>query len=129
MTKKIISTAAAPSAIGPYSQAVEHNGQVYISGQIPLLPSTSEIVSDDFTAQAEQVFRNLNAIAKAANSSLGDALKLTIYITDLENFSIVNQVMEKFIPAPFPARAAVEVAALPKGALLEVDAVLAIADN
>lgn len=126
MTKKIISTSEAPSAIGPYSQAVEANGMVYISGQIPLSPISMELVSDDFLAQAQQVFKNLAAIAQASNNSLADAVKLTIYVTDLANFALVNQVMEEFIQAPFPARAAVQVSALPKGALLEVDAILLV---
>lgn len=126
MNKNIIKTDQAPAAIGPYSQAVNVNGMVYISGQIPLVPGSMALVSDDFSEQTKQVFANLSAIADAANGSLADAVKLTIYVTNLDNFGIVNKVMEEFIPAPFPARAAVQVSALPKGALLEIDAVLAL---
>lgn len=126
MKKNIISTDQAPAAIGPYSQAVEVNGMVYISGQIPLAPDSMELVSDDFSEQAEQVFINLSAIAKAANSTLADVVKLTIYVTNLDNFGMVNRVMEEFIPSPFPARATMQISALPKGALIEVDAVLAL---
>ena len=127
MNKKIISTDRAPAAIGPYSQAVAANGMIYISGQIPLDPGSMEMISGDFQVQAKQVFKNLDAIAKAANSSLANAVKLTIYLTDLANFATVNEVMEEYIPAPFPARAAVQVSALPKGALVEVDAILGFA--
>lgn len=113
-------------AIGPYSQAVDVNGVVYISGQIPLDPETASIISDDFTQQAQYVFKNLSLIAEAANSSLAEAVKLTVYVTDLVNFPIVNDVMAEFVPEPFPARTAVQVSALPKGALLEVDAILVL---
>lgn len=126
MPKKIISTELAPAAIGPYSQAIEANGVLYISGQIPLVPDTMAIVSADFTAQAQQVFKNLRAIAEAANRSMSDAVKLTVYVTDLANFTLLNDVMAEFFSAPYPARAAVQVSALPKGALLEVDAVLVL---
>lgn len=126
MPKKIISTELAPAAIGPYSQAIEANGVLYISGQIPLVPDTMAIVSADFTAQAQQVFKNLRAIAEAANHSMSDAVKLTVYVTDLANFTLLNDVMAEFFSAPYPARAAVQVSALPKGALLEVDAVLVL---
>lgn len=124
MNKTIIKTNQAPEAIGPYSQAVKSNGLIYISGQIPLVPETMSLISDDFSEQAEQVFANLSAIAEAANSNLANALKLTVYLTDLENFPLVNEVMAKMVPEPFPARAAVQVSALPKNALLEVDAIL-----
>ena len=126
MPKKIISTELAPAAIGPYSQAIEANGVLYISGQIPLVPDTMAIVSADFMAQAQQVFKNLRAIAEAANRSMSDAVKLTVYVTDLANFTLLNDVMAEFFSAPYPARAAVQVSALPKGALLEVDAVLVL---
>lgn len=126
MPKKIISTELAPAAIGPYSQAIEANGVLYISGQIPLVPDTMAIVSADFTAQAQQVFKNLRAVAEAANRSMSDAVKLTVYVTDLANFTLLNDVMAEFFSAPYPARAAVQVSALPKGALLEVDAVLVL---
>lgn len=124
--KTIISTDQAPAAIGTYSQAVRHGNTVYVSGQIPIDPATGEIVSEDFEAQARQVFTNLAAIAEAAGGSLGDALKLGIFLTDLGQFATVNKVMAEFVPEPFPARAAVEVSALPKGVQVEADAVLAI---
>lgn len=124
--KTIISTDKAPAAIGTYSQAVKHGNTVYVSGQIPIDPATGEIVSDDFEAQARQVFTNLAAIAEAAGGSLADALKLGIFLTDLGQFATVNKVMAEFVPEPFPARAAVEVSALPKGVQVEADAVLAI---
>ena len=124
--KTIINTDKAPAAIGTYSQAVKHGNTVYVSGQIPIDPATGEIVSDDFEAQARQVFTNLAAIAEAAGGSLADALKLGIFLTDLGQFATVNKVMAEFVPEPFPARAAVEVSALPKGVQVEADAVLAI---
>lgn len=124
--KTIISTDQAPAAIGTYSQAVKHGNTVYVSGQIPIDPATGEIVSEDFAAQARQVFKNLAAIAEASGGSLADALKLGIFLTDLGQFATVNKVMAEFVPEPFPARAAVEVSALPKGVQVEADAVLAI---
>ena len=124
--KTIISTDQAPAAIGTYSQAVKHGNTVYVSGQIPIDPATGEIVSEDFDAQARQVFKNLAAIAEASGGSLADALKLGIFLTDLGQFATVNKVMAEFVPEPFPARAAVEVSALPKGVQVEADAVLAI---
>ena len=124
--KTIISTDRAPAAIGTYSQAVRHGDTVYVSGQIPIDPASGDIVSQDFEAQARQVFANLQAVAEAAGGSLGDALKLTIFLTDLSQFATVNTVMAYFVPEPYPARAAVEVSALPKGVQVEADAVLAI---
>lgn len=124
--KTIISTDQAPAAIGTYSQAVRHGNTVYVSGQIPIDPATGEIVSEDFEAQARQVFKNLAAIAEASGGSLADALKLGIFLTDLGQFATVNKVMAEFVPEPFPARAAVEVSALPKGVQVEADAVLGI---
>lgn len=124
--KTIISTDRAPAAIGTYSQAVRHGDTVYVSGQIPIDPASGDIVSQDFEAQARQVFANLQAVAEAAGGSLGDALKLTIFLTDLSQFATVNTVMADFVPEPYPARAAVEVSALPKGVQVEADAVLAI---
>jgi reactive intermediate/imine deaminase len=124
MTKTIISTDAAPAAIGSYSQAVKAGELIFVSGQIPLDPQTMELVSDVFEEQVSQVFKNLRAVAEAADSGLDKALKLTVYLTDLSYFSVVNQVMAEFVPKPYPARAAVEVAALPKGALVEIDAIL-----
>jgi reactive intermediate/imine deaminase len=124
MTKTIISTDTAPAAIGSYSQGVKAGELIFVSGQIPLDPQTMELVSDVFEEQVSQVFKNLRAVAEAADSGLDKALKLTVYLTDLSYFSVVNQVMAEFVPKPYPARAAVEVAALPKGALVEIDAIL-----
>ncbi|NKC00421.1 MAG: RidA family protein [Pseudomonadales bacterium] len=124
MTKEIIATDQAPEAIGTYSQAAKSGQLVFISGQIPLNPATMEMVSGDFTEQAHQVFKNLTAVANAANSSLTSALKFTVYLTDLDNFQLLNEVMATYVSEPYPARAAVEVSALPKGALIEIDAIL-----
>ncbi|MFT5175499.1 MAG: reactive intermediate/imine deaminase [Gammaproteobacteria bacterium] len=123
MTNKAITTDGAPQAIGTYSQAIEANGVVYLSGQIPLDPISMELVSDT-RAQIHQVFRNLAAVAQAANATLADTVKLTIYLTDLGNFGAVNEVMAEYIAEPFPARAAVQVSALPRGAQIEADAIL-----
>ncbi len=125
-TKDIISTDNAPSAIGTYSQAVVHNGTVYISGQIPLIPATMEMVSDDITEQIQQVFSNLTAICEAAGGNINAVLKFTVYLTDLGHFAAVNEVMNNVLEVPYPARAAIEVSALPKGALVEVDAIMAL---
>lgn len=120
----IIATDQAPAAIGTYSQAVRAGDTIFVSGQIPLDPATGEIVSDDFRAQAVQVFKNLTAIAEAAGTDLSAAVKLGIFLTDLSQFAILNEVMAEFVPEPFPARAAVEVSALPKGVRVEADAIL-----
>ena len=122
--KKIIKTEQAPAAIGTYSQAVKAGDTVYISGQIPLNPETMEVVADDFLPQAHQVFQNLDAIVKASGASLENAVKLTVYMVDLADFSMLNDVMAEYINEPYPARAAVQVAALPKGVKVEVDAIL-----
>ena len=127
MSKIIISTKAAPAAIGAYSQAVKVADTVYISGQIPLNPDTMEVISQDFEPQARQVFENLKVVADAAGGSLADAVKLTVYLTDLNDFAALNTVMTDYISEPFPARAAVQVAALPKGVQIEIDAVLYLA--
>ena len=124
--KQVISTDKAPAAIGTYSQAVKAGETVYMSGQIPLDPATMEVVSGDFKAQAVQVFKNLQAVAEAAGGSLSDLVKLNIYMTDLSNFATVNEVMAEFVSQPYPARAAVEVSALPKGVQVEMDAVLVL---
>lgn len=124
MNKKTIMSDAAPAAIGTYSQAVEHNGLVFISGQIPLDPATMELVEGDFEERARRVFENLKAVAEAAGGSLNDVVKLTIYLTDLGNFAAVNSVMAEYFDEPYPARAAIGVAALPKGAEVEVDAIM-----
>ncbi|TCO72627.1 RidA family protein [Chromatocurvus halotolerans] len=124
--RAVISTDEAPAAIGPYSQAIKVGNIVWLSGQIPLVPETMEIVAGDISAQARQVFSNLAAVAKAAGGSLDDAVKLNISLTDMNNFGAVNAVMEEFLNAPFPARACVAVAALPKGVSIEVEAQLAV---
>ncbi|HKL62446.1 MAG TPA: RidA family protein [Woeseiaceae bacterium] len=124
MQKKYVVTPAAPAAIGTYSQAVEAGGIVYVSGQIPLDPATMEVVEGKFADRARQVLRNLAAIAEAAGGSLADTAKLTIYLTDLAEFATVNEVMAEFFDEPYPARAAVGVAALPKGVDVEADAIL-----
>ncbi len=126
MSKKIIHTDHAPQAIGTYSQAVNHNGLVFVSGQIPLDPAVMEMVPGGIEAQITQVFDNLSAICDAAGGSLNDILKLTVFLTDMGNFPQVNAIMEQYFEAPFPARAAVGVAALPKGAEVEMDAILAV---
>ena len=128
MSNKSIHTDAAPAAIGTYSQAVATSAAqtIYISGQIPLDPDTMDVVSDQFRAQAEQVFKNLSAICQAANGNLSDCVKLTIYLIDLGNFSAVNEVMASFFDAPYPARAAIEVSALPRGVSIEIDAIMTL---
>jgi reactive intermediate/imine deaminase len=126
MTKTIISTDNAPQAIGTYSQAVKVGNTIYMSGQVPLDPKTMELVSDDFRAQATQVFVNLQAVANAAGGSLADAVKLNVFMTDLGNFPIVNEVMAEHIAQPYPARAAVEVSGLPKSAQVEIEGVLVL---
>ena len=124
--RAIISTSKAPAAIGPYSQAVKVGNTVWLSGQIPLHPETMEIVEGDITAQAEQVFRNLAAVAEAAGGSLDDSVKINISLTDLGDFGAVNAVMESFFAEPYPARACVQVAALPRGVSVEIEAILAL---
>lgn len=124
--KAIIHTDAAPKAIGTYSQAIKVNNTVYLSGQIPLLPETMEMVAGDMRAQITQVFKNLSAVCEASGGSLQDIVKLNVYLTDLGHFPLVNEVMAEFVKAPYPARAAVGVAALPRGAGVEMDAILVI---
>jgi len=116
----------APAAIGTYSQAIKSGELVFLSGQIPLDPATMTVVDGDFEARARQVFENLAAVAAAAGGSLNDAVKLTVFLTDLDNFATVNKVMEDYFEAPYPARAAVGVAALPKGVDVEADAILSL---
>jgi reactive intermediate/imine deaminase len=123
--KKIITTAAAPAAIGPYSQAVQAGSTVYLSGQIGLDPATMQM-AEGIDAQVARVFDNLKAVAAAAGGSLADAVKVNIYLTDLANFAKVNDAMAQHFSQPYPARATVQVAALPRGALVEIDAVLVI---
>ena len=126
MPRQIISTDRAPGAIGTYSQAVKVGTTVYLSGQIPLDPQTMEIVDGDFEARARQVFDNLKAVAEAAGGNLNQVVKLTIFLTDLDNFAAVNAVMEDYFDQPYPARAAIGVASLPKGADVEADAILGL---
>lgn len=128
MSKKTlqpIHSAAAPAAIGPYSQAVQAGDLVFLSGQIPLDPATMELVGDDIASQARRVFDNLSAVTEAAGGSLADVVKLTVYLTDLGNFQTVNDVMAEYFHEPYPARAALGVAALPRGAAVEVEGVMA----
>lgn len=124
--KSVISTDKAPAAIGTYSQAIKVGNTVYLSGQIPLVPATMEMVEGDFEAQAVQVFENLKAVSEAAGGSLRDVVKLNIFLTDLSNFAKVNEVMARYFEQPYPARAAIGVAALPRGAQVEMDGVLFI---
>lgn len=126
MAKKIISTDKAPQAIGTYSQAVKVDNTVYISGQIPLDPATMEMVTGGFAEQTHQVFRNLRAIAEAAGGSLSDIVKLNLFLTDLSHFATVNEVMADYFDAPYPARAAVGLSELPRGAQVEADAILVL---
>lgn len=126
MTKQVIKTDKAPQAIGTYSQAVRVDSTVYLSGQIPLVPETMEIVKGNVSAQIERVFENLKAVAEAAGGTLANVVKLTVYLTDLANFARVNEVMASYFQEPFPARAAIGVAALPKGVAVEVDAILVL---
>lgn len=126
MSKEALHTDNAPAAIGTYSQAVRAGNLVFLSGQIPLLPATMEVVAGDFEARARQVFENLKAVAEEAGGTLDNAVKLTIFLTDLGNFATVNSVMQEYFSEPFPARAAVGVASLPKGVDVEADAILAI---
>jgi reactive intermediate/imine deaminase len=124
MPREIIRTDKAPQAIGTYSQAVKVGNTVYLSGQIPLDPATMELVTDSMEAQVHRVFDNLKAVAEAAGGSLADVAKLNIFLTDLSHFALVNQVMAEYFSEPYPARAAVGVASLPKGAAVEMDAIL-----
>lgn len=124
--KTIISTDKAPAAIGPYSQAVKAGNTVYLSGQIPLIPETMEMIEGGITEQTQQVFRNLSAVAEAAGGSLNDAVKVNISLTDLGDFGKVNEVMASVFAEPYPARACVQVAALPRGAQVEIEVILAL---
>jgi reactive intermediate/imine deaminase len=126
MPKEPIHTPRAPAAIGPYSQAIRSGNTVYLSGQIPLDPATMEIVKGDIRAQIHRVFDNLAAVAEASGGSLANAVRLTVYLTDLANFPIVNEIMAKYCEEPFPARAAIGVAQLPRGAAVEIDGILVL---
>lgn len=125
MRKQAVSTSSAPAAIGTYSQAVRAGSTVYLSGQIGLDPATMQMV-EDIDAQIARVFGNLQEVAKAAGGKLADAVKLNVYLTDLAHFSRVNETMERYFQEPYPARAAIGVAALPRGALVEIDAILVL---
>ena len=124
--RAIISTNNAPAAIGPYSQAVKVGGTVWLSGQIPLDPETMTVIEGDITAQTEQVFANLAAVAEAAGGSLDDAVKINISLTDMNDFGAVNAVMESRLKEPYPASACVQVAGLPRGVSVEIEAILAL---
>jgi reactive intermediate/imine deaminase len=129
MTREIIQTDGAPRAIGTYSQAVRTGNTVYMSGQIPLIPETMEMVTGDMEAQVRRVFDNLAAVAQAAGGSLADVVKLNVFLPDLGHFTLVNEIMAEYFQQPYPARAAVGVASLPKGAQVEMDAVMELGDR
>ena len=122
----VIQTENAPAAIGPYSQAIKTKGLVFLSGQIPLDPTSMMVVEGGIEQQAHQVFKNLTAVANASGSSINSAIKLTIYLTDLEDFSIVNKVMKEYFSSPYPARTTIQVSALPKNVNIEIDAILGL---
>ncbi|MBU2979966.1 RidA family protein [Alteromonas sp. C1M14] len=124
MAKSIIQTDNAPQAIGTYSQAVKAGTTVYLSGQIPLNPQTMEMVSEDFAEQATQVFENVKAVCEAAGGTMNDLVKVNIFLLDLSHFATVNEIMSKYFSKPYPARAAIGVAALPKGSQIEIDGVM-----
>jgi reactive intermediate/imine deaminase len=124
MTRSAINTPRAPKAIGPYSQAVAAGGAVYLSGQVGLDPATGELVTGGFEAEAKRVFDNLTAVAEAAGSSLAAATRVTVYLTDLGNFAVANRIMQTYFREPYPARVTIGVAALPRGAAIEVDCIL-----
>mgnify|MGYP006136981985 FL=1 len=124
--KTIISTDNAPSAIGTYSQAVKVTNTVYLSGQIPLIPETMEVIEGGFTEQAQQVFKNLVAVCEAAGGVIDDMVKVNIFLTDLSNFATVNEIMSQHFSEPYPARAAIQVSALPKGVDIEIDGIMEI---
>ncbi|MDQ3286822.1 MAG: RidA family protein [Pseudomonadota bacterium] len=127
MTRRIVQTNQAPAAIGPYSQAVRAGDTVYLSGQIPLDPASGNLVEGDIGAQARRAFDNLQAVCVAAGGSLDQVVRLGLYVTDLGDFAVVNEVMAEYFQAPYPARSTIEVAGLPRGAAFEVDAVLVLA--
>lgn len=128
MSREIIATENAPAAIGTYSQAVKVDKTVYLSGQIPLIPETMELTGDDIGEQIHQVFKNLQAVCEAGGGSLADIVKLTIFLIDLQHFARVNEIMAEYFQQPYPARAAVGVAQLPKGAQVEADAIMILAN-
>jgi len=129
MSKIAITTKDAPKALGPYSQAVVQNGLIFISGQIPLDPKSNSIVSENKESQVRQTFQNLANITNATGCALNDCMKLTIFVTDLADFDLVNTTMREFFSEPYPARSVVEVKSLPKGGILEIDAILALSHD
>jgi reactive intermediate/imine deaminase len=129
MTREVIKTGHAPQAIGPYSQAVKVGNTVYLAGQIPLIPETMALEQGDMHAQIQRVFENLGAVAKASGGSLQDIVKLNVFLTDLGHFPLVNEMMMQYFREPYPARAAVGVSALPKGAMVEMDAIMALGES
>lgn len=124
--KEPIQTSNAPTAIGPYSQAIKSGSLVFISGQIPLDPASMEVVAGGISEQSQQVFKNLSAVAEAAGGSLNNIVKLTIFLTDLKEFAVVNEIMAAHFTQPYPARATIEVSALPKGVAVEVEAIMSV---
>lgn len=128
MSKTAINSPQAPAAIGIYSQAIRTGNTVYLSGQIPLVPETMQLISDDFAEQTHQVFKNLQAVCEAAGGSLNDIVKINAYLTDLSEFAIFNEVMAQYFTQPYPARAAVGVSALPRGAKVEAEGILVLKD-
>ncbi len=127
MSRETISTDNAPAAIGTYSQAIKVDNTVYLSGQIPLVPSSMEIVSEDIEKQVRQVFENLQAVASAAGGSLNDIVKLNVFLTDLQHFPKINEIMSEYFQEPYPARAAIGVSQLPRAAQVEMDAIMILA--
>ncbi|MFT6836414.1 MAG: reactive intermediate/imine deaminase [Francisellaceae bacterium] len=123
MTKQVISTSKAPSAIGPYSQAIKAGDTIYFSGQIPLVPETMKLISDDFQDQARQMFKNLSEVIQASGARLDQVVKINLFLVDLSNFKYINEILTEFFNEPYPARAAIEVAGLPANALVEVEAI------
>ncbi|TDY04066.1 RidA family protein [Thiohalophilus thiocyanatoxydans] len=128
MPREIVHTDNAPAAIGPYSQAVKVDNTVYLSGQIPLIPESMELLGGDINGQIRRVFDNLAAVCQAAGGSLNDIAKLNIFLTDLSHFPTVNEIMSEYFAEPYPARAAIGVASLPKGAEVEMDAIMVLAE-
>lgn len=124
MSKSVIHTDKAPQAIGTYSQAVKSGTTIYLSGQIPLVPETMQMVSDDFAQQAKQVFENLQAVCEAAGGTTNDLVKVNIFLTELSNFATVNEIMSQYFKQPYPARAAIGVKELPKGSQIEIDGIM-----
>lgn len=124
MSKSVIHTDKAPQAIGTYSQAIKSGTTVYLSGQIPLVPETMQVISEEFSEQAHQVFKNIQAVCAAADGSINHLVKVNIFLTDLSNFATLNEIMSQYFKQPYPARAAVQVSALPKGVQIEIDGVM-----